>query len=106
MPPPPPVVRPIADAQFRGITQAMLREAFPREKLRILSQVAPNENFLVTHVMSMLGQFSFSNDKLEVVRLMRPTLLDPQNGYQLYQAFPFSSDKEKLQAILEGGGRY
>ncbi|GMT99723.1 hypothetical protein KH5H1_38430 [Corallococcus caeni] len=106
MPPPPPVVRPIADAQFRGITQAMLREAFPREKLRILSQVAPNENFLVTHIMSMLGQFSFSNDKLEVVRLMRPTLLDPQNGYQLYQAFPFSSDKEKLQEILEGGGRY
>ncbi|RKH54844.1 DUF4476 domain-containing protein, partial [Corallococcus aberystwythensis] len=106
MPPPPPVVRPIADAQFRSITQAMVRESFPREKLRILSQVAPNENFLVSHIMTVLGQFSFSNDKLEVVRLMRPTLLDPQNGYQLYQAFPFSNDKEKLQSILDSGGRY
>ncbi|MFB1483081.1 DUF4476 domain-containing protein [Corallococcus sp. RDP092CA] len=106
MPPPPPVVRPISDTQFRNITQAMVRESFPREKLRILSQVAPNENFLVAHVLTVLGQFSFSNDKLEVVRLMRPTLLDPQNGYQLYQAFPFSNDKEKLQAILDSGGRY
>ncbi|WP_223644019.1 DUF4476 domain-containing protein [Corallococcus sp. EGB] len=106
MPPPPPVVRPISDAQFRSITQAMVRESFPREKLRILSQVAPNENFLVSHILSVLGQFSFSGDKLEVVRLMRPTLLDPQNSYQLYQAFPFSNDKEKLQAILESGGRY
>lgn len=106
LPPPPPVVRPIADAQFRSITQAMVRESFPREKLRILSQVAPNENFLVSHILSVLGQFSFSGDKLEVVRIMRPTLLDPQNGYQLYQAFPFSNDKAKLQEILEGGGRY
>ncbi|RKG75767.1 DUF4476 domain-containing protein [Corallococcus sp. CA049B] len=106
MPPPPPVVRPITDQQFRSITQAMVRESFPREKLRILSQVAPNENFLVTHILSVLGQFSFSNDKLEVVRLMRPTLLDPQNGYQLYQAFPFSNDKAQLQAILDSGGRY
>jgi hypothetical protein len=106
MPPPPPVVRPIADAQFRSITQAMVRESFPNEKLRILGQVAPNENFLVSHVLSMLGQFSFSSDKLEVVRLMRPTLLDPQNGYQLYQAFPFSNDKAKLQQILDSGGRY
>jgi hypothetical protein len=106
MPPPPPVVRPISDAQFRGITQAMVRESFPNEKLRILGQVAPNENFLVSHVMTLLGQFSFSSDRLEVVRLMRPTLLDPQNGYQLYQAFPFSTDKVKLQQILDSGGRY
>ncbi|TNV49179.1 DUF4476 domain-containing protein [Corallococcus exiguus] len=105
-PPPPPVVRPISDVQFRNITAAMVRESFPREKLRILSQVAPNENFLVTHILSVLGQFNFSNDKLEVVRLMRPTLLDPQNGYQLYQAFPFSNDKQQLQAILDSGGRY
>ncbi|WP_158629199.1 DUF4476 domain-containing protein [Corallococcus sp. AB030] len=106
LPPPPPVVRPISDVQFRNITAAMVRESFPREKLRILSQVAPNENFLVTHILSVLGQFNFSNDKLEVVRLMRPTLLDPQNGYQLYQAFPFSNDKQQLQAILDSGGRY
>ncbi|RKI05176.1 DUF4476 domain-containing protein [Corallococcus sp. AB038B] len=106
MPPPPPVVRPITDVQFRNVTAAMVRESFPREKLRILSQVAPNENFLVTHILSVLGQFNFSNDKLEVVRLMRPTLLDPQNGYQLYQAFPFSNDKQQLQAILDSGGRY
>ncbi|RKH38865.1 DUF4476 domain-containing protein [Corallococcus llansteffanensis] len=104
-PPPPPVVRPIADAQFRSLTQAMVREAFPRDKLRVLSQVAPNENFLVSHVLTLLGQFPHSNDKLEVVRVMRPALLDPQNGFELYQAFPFSSDKQKLQEILDNGGR-
>ena len=103
--PQPPVVRPIADAQFRSLTQAMVREAFARDKLRVLSQVTPNENFLVTHVLTLLGQFPHSNDKLEVVRVMRPALLDPQNGFELYQAFPFSSDKQKLQAILDGGGR-
>jgi hypothetical protein len=106
LPPPPPVVRPISDQQFRNINAAMVRESFPREKLRILAQVAPNENFLVSHILSVLMQFNFSSDKLEVVRLMRPTLLDPQNGYQLYQAFPFSNDKAQLQAILDSGGRY
>ncbi|NBD13704.1 MULTISPECIES: DUF4476 domain-containing protein [Corallococcus] len=105
-PAPPPPPRPVAEAQFRSISQAMIRESSSREKLRILSQVAPNENFLVSHVLSLLEQFSFSSDKLEVVRLMRPTLLDPQNGYQLYQAFAFSSDKAKLQTILDSGGRY
>jgi hypothetical protein len=105
-PPPAPVVRPISEQQFMGLTQAMLRESFARDKLRVLSQVAPNENFLVSHVLTVLGQFSFSNDKLEVVRLMRPNLLDMQNSIQLYQAFPFSNDKDKLRAILDNGGRY
>ncbi|CAM3490880.1 DUF4476 domain-containing protein [Corallococcus sp. ZKHCc1 1396] len=101
-PMPLPVVRPIADSQFRSLTQAMARETFARDKMRVLGQVAQREHFLVTHVLTVINQFSFSNDKLEVVRVMRPTLLDTNNSYELFQAFPFSSDKQKLQEILDG----
>ncbi|RYZ43682.1 MAG: DUF4476 domain-containing protein [Myxococcaceae bacterium] len=102
MPVPLPVVRPITDTEFRSLTQAMARESFPRDKMRVLSMVVPREHFLVSHVMTVINQFSFSNDKLEVVRVMRPSLLDSNNSYELFQAFPFSADKQKLQEILDG----
>lgn len=100
-PPTPPRVQPIAEGQFRNLTSAMSRESFAQDKMRVLTSVSAREHFLVNHVVQILGQFPFSQDKLEVVRVMKPTILDMQNSFQLYNAFSFSSDKKRLQDILE-----
>lgn len=99
-PPPPPVVEPIHEARLRQLTQAMAREAFPREKLMVLRDGSRDDNFLVSQTKALLGQFSFSNDKLEAVRILWPRVLDRNNGFQLYEAFPFAADKEKLRQII------
>lgn len=99
-PPPAPVVQPIGEARLRKLTEAMARESFPREKLVVLRDAAQYDNFLVGQTRMLLEQFSFSNDKLEVVRILWPRVLDRNNSFQLYESFTFSSDKEKLRKII------
>jgi hypothetical protein len=102
-PPPAPVVQPVDNQRLNMLTQAMVREAFPKDKLRVLSDFASRNNyFLVSQVRQLMDQFSFANDKLEAVRMMWPRVLDRDNGFQLYQAFPFSNDKAKLKQIIGG----
>lgn len=99
-PPPAPVVQPIADGRLRRLTEALAREPFPREKLTVLREAAAHDNFLVGQTRALLEQFSFANDRLEAVRILWPRVLDRNNSFQLYEAFQFSSDKQKLRQII------
>jgi hypothetical protein len=101
-PPPPPVVQPIADGRLRRLTEAMAREAFSREKLTVLREAAAHDNFLIGQTRGLLEQFTFSNDRLEAVRILWPRVLDRNNSFQLYEAFVHSSDKQKLRQIIGG----
>lgn len=99
-PPPPPAYQPIADAQLQSILRSMSREPFAEDKINVLQGAVGTNYFLVSQVQQLVGQFQFSKDKLEVVRGLWARVLDRQNGFQLYNAFSFSSDKEELKRIM------
>jgi hypothetical protein len=99
-PPPQPVVRPMQEGAFKRMSEAVARESFAEDKMRVLTMAARDNHFLVSQVSQLLTYFPFSQDKLTVVRELRPRILDLENGYQLQSAFSFSGDKKKLQEIL------
>ncbi|WP_257451753.1 DUF4476 domain-containing protein [Archangium lipolyticum] len=103
-PPPPPVpaYQPIADGRLQKILNAMAREPFGKDKMNVLEDGAEGNYFLVGQVQQVLGQFQFSKDRLQVVRMLWSRVLDRQNGFQLYNAFQFSNDKEELKRIISG----
>jgi len=102
LPPPPPAYSPIADGQLRRILDAVARESFAANKMRILEESARGNYFLVGQVQQLLPQFAFSADRLNAVRMLWSRVLDRQNGYQLNSSFSFSKDKEELQRIISG----
>ncbi|HZI09625.1 MAG TPA: DUF4476 domain-containing protein [Myxococcus sp.] len=99
-PPPQPVVRPMQEGAFKRMNEAIARESFAEDKMRVLTMAARDNHFLVSQVSQLLTYFPFSQDKLTVVRELKPRILDLENGYQLQSAFSFSGDKKKLQEIL------
>jgi hypothetical protein len=99
-PPTVPVVRPMPDGHFKRVNEAVAKETFVEDKMRVLTLAAGDNYFLISQVGQLMTHFSFSQDKLTVVRSLKPRILDPENGYQLYSAFSFSSDKKRLQEIL------
>jgi hypothetical protein len=99
-PPPQPVVHPMHDGAFKRMSEAVARESFAEDKMRVLTMAARDNHFLVSQVAQLLNYFPFSQDKLTVVRELKPRILDLENGYQLQSAFTFSGDKKKLQDIL------
>jgi hypothetical protein len=102
-PPPQPQVYPIAEDQLQNLIRAIGKEPFGDGKLRVLELAAPSQYFLVPQVLRILQKFSFSQDKLNAVRVLWPRVLDRQNAYQLNQAFTYSADKEQLRQIISGG---
>ncbi|NVJ06525.1 DUF4476 domain-containing protein [Myxococcus sp. AM001] len=99
-PPPQPVMRPISDSELRRINDSISRQSFAEDKMRVLVSAAQHHYFLVSQVGQLLSHFQFTQDKLTVVRELRPYILDPRNGHTLYSYFSFSSDKKRLDAIL------
>ncbi|WP_158501676.1 DUF4476 domain-containing protein [Vitiosangium sp. GDMCC 1.1324] len=103
-PPPPPLpqpaVQPITEAMLRSLVSAIRNEPFADDQLEVLEQAASTQYFLVSQAQQILRLFTFSKDRLKAMRLLRPRLLDTENGFKLYESFEYSSDKDELKRIL------
>lgn len=99
-PPPQPQVQPITEAMLHQLVTAVRNEPFADDQLDVLADASTSQYFLVSQTQQLLSLFKFSKDKLKAVRLVRPHLLDPENGFKLYESFDFSKDKEELKRIL------
>jgi hypothetical protein len=100
-PPPPPVaVRPMAPERFERLHAAMQREAFSSGRMKVLEAALPDGQFSVAQLARLLDLYSFSSERLDVVRRVRPRLVDPEQSFELYEKFSFDSEKEELSRIL------
>lgn len=101
MPQPPPAMNaPMDEGTFGGLLGAIKAEAFSKGKLRVIQDAARSSFFTVDQLKRIVEQLPFSADKLGAAEAVAPRLVDKQNSFQLYSAFPFESDKQKLRAIL------
>ncbi|WP_375768232.1 DUF4476 domain-containing protein [Archangium gephyra] len=99
-PPPQPTVQPITEGMLRSLVSAIRNEPFADDQLAVLEQAVPTQYFLVAQAQQLLRVFSFSSDRVKAMRLLRPRLLDLENGFKLYESFDHSSDKDELKRIL------
>jgi hypothetical protein len=56
---------------------------------------------MVDQVIRLASKFSFDNDKLEVVEMLYPKIIDLNKNYLLYNCFTFSDAKNKLEKFIE-----
>ena len=99
-PPPQPTAQPITEAMLRSLVSAIRNEPFADDQLAVLEQAVPTQYFLVAQAQQILRTFSFPSDRVKAMRLLRPRLLDLENGFKLYESFDHSSDKDELKRIL------
>ncbi|QSQ13759.1 DUF4476 domain-containing protein [Myxococcus landrumensis] len=101
-PPPPrePVIRPMSQNAFGKLDDAIARENFNDDKLRVLYAGIHNNNFLCSQVAALMERFNFTQDKLNALRALKPRIIDPENHFILSNSFKFSSDKKRAQEIL------
>lgn len=88
-------------ADFAALLSAVQDEDFSSDKLGVLrSAVDGGAYFSCAQVGQLVDALDMSSDKVEVVQLTRARLVDPNNGFTLLKRFTFSSDKEKVRALL------
>jgi hypothetical protein len=98
--PGPPSVQPMDPPSFRTFLGAVRQANYAANQLSVIEQAAAHHHFLVVQLRAIVGALSFSATQVRAVEIIAPRLLDPENGYQLFDAFPFSADQEKVRRIL------
>ena len=90
----------MSDNEFRGLIIAISKEPFSRGKQQIINSSADHYFFSLDQLIKVLAQFSFDDEKLNIVKVLYPKVLDQNRNYLLYDSFTFSSSKEKLGDYL------
>lgn len=115
MPPPPPTFVPpptftppvpgpaaMTSQQFGDFVLELKKQAFDRERLALLREVAGESWFTTDQVIQSMNLFSFSNEKIAAGAAMYPRVVDRENWYRVYSTLTFSSDQEKLRKQTTG----
>lgn len=94
-------VTPMAAERFEQLLGSLADQGFADDRLAVLATAVEQNYFTVAQAIDLLKQFSFPDDKLSALKLLKPILVDYDNVYQLYGSFVHSSDKEEAKKILE-----
>ncbi len=90
----------MAEADFGSLLGKIKAESFGDDKLRVLRTAAKNSKFNCSQIIRLIGAFTYSEEKLEALRISYPECLDPENNYKIMDAFTFSNDKEEAEGII------
>ncbi len=104
---PPPVVeekpRAMTGAQLTSLSNSLRQASFRKDKMRVIRLAAPDNWFTTAQVKQVVEHFSFSSDKVDVLALLHPRLLDPENTHTLFGLLPHASDRRKLEERIAPG---
>jgi hypothetical protein len=96
----PAVVLPIPDAELDAVLASAKKQSFDREIMRVLDMGLVGKPVSVSQVKRVIALFTFSREQLEIVEKMNNTITDPENRFQLFESFVFSSDQAALEKVL------
>lgn len=99
---------PMSDGRFADLVRMLEGEAFPSTALGTLELVARDHRFDTDQVRRLFGVFSFGRDRLRVLEITLPRLVDRPDAYRLVEGFDFDSEKAEAHRLLERfstGGR-
>jgi hypothetical protein len=89
----------VASAQeLSQIRRAIAAESFGDDQLAVLRAASQGRHFTSAQVLSLMEQFTFSDERIDAAVLLYPQVLDQQNWYTVYSALSFSSDKSTLRS--------
>lgn len=83
---------------FAALVEAVNAENFGDAKLDVVRTA--EGGFTVDQLGQLVDLFNFSDEKVKVVEIVKPHLVDPQNAFKLYSRFTFDDDKKRVKAIL------
>ncbi len=91
---------PMSDENFSFFLSKVKACSFTNNKLDMVEVGCINNYFTCRQVLSVMKELSFDDDKVSVVRIMYPCILDKENVEMLAEYFTFDSYKKKVRALF------
>lgn len=93
------------EASFSKLYDKVRKASFDNEKFDLIEVASLGCWYSCAQTAQVMRMFSFSDDRMKVLRLMASRIVDPQNSADIYRLFSFDSDKTKVGEILRGSIR-
>lgn len=93
----------LSDAAFSILYNKVKNASFSNNKFDLIEVASLGCYYSCQQVVRIMKIFSFSNERLKVLRMMAPHIVDPQNAIDIYKVFNFDSEKKEAGEILRTG---
>lgn len=90
----------MSENDFKLLISDLRQESFTQDKLSIIKLVSSANFFTVSQVYQIVETIDFSEDRIEAVCLLFPSLVDKYNAYRLLSLFNSSVDKQTIRNII------
>ncbi len=91
---------PMSASDFSNLINRINGESFGDDQMRVLRTAAKNHDFSVSQIVRIIDCFDFSEEKLSALSISYPGCVDPENNYEILDAFTFSGDKSEAERII------
>lgn len=93
----------MGDADFKNLLSSVQKKRFSSEKLSQIKSASRANYFTIKQLTGLVEIFDKIDtvNRIKVIEAVFPRVIDKKGGYLLLDYFNFSSDKDKVKAILE-----
>jgi len=68
--------------------------------MSVVRIAANSKHFTCDQLIQLVGAFSFADEKIDVVRIVYPKVVDKGNAHNILGAFTYSDDKKEVEQII------
>lgn len=93
---------PAADGDFAAMKSTISKQSFDNTKLSTAKQIVSANCLRATQIKELVAMFSFENTKVDLAKYCYAYCYDPQNYFQIYDVFSFSSSTDEVSKYING----
>ena len=90
----------MSSSEFQQLLSNVQDEGFADNQTSVVRIAAKSKYFTISQLITIVDEFSFSDDKINIVRIVYPRVVDKDNSHNLIGTFTFSGDKDKVEQII------
>ncbi len=88
------------ESEFKQLLANVDDESFADDQTSVLRIAAKSKYFTIDQLGRLLELFSFADDKINIVQIVYPKIVDKDNSHNLLKAFTYSDDKQRVEQII------
>ena len=86
---------------FQHFFQTVKNESFDKNKFKVIEQATLTSRFTSTQCAALVNLFSFDKEKIRVMKIMYPVIVDKDYFFSVIDKLSFLSSKEEIQEYLK-----
>lgn len=97
--------RSMNERDFKELYNKVKAKPFKDDQLELLAVGAVNNFFTCNQCIRLMSIYTFDDDKLKVVELLAPHIVDRENYEDIIDSLSFLSSEEKVRKLFSGSRR-